>query len=115
MEGKPVLDFKYPIEKNNTLLVNNNERANEFAIYFQNSFNRLHKSHHPDKLTTISFHFSLNFGIEYNADFGISELKTVIITLNNNSAMVMDNIHNKFLSAFPVNLYPILLNSINFS
>ena len=34
MEGKSVFYFKYPIEKNNTLLVNNNE----FAIYFQNSF-----------------------------------------------------------------------------
>ena len=78
-------------------------------------FNRLHRSHHPDKLTTISFHLSLNFDIKYNTDFGISELKTVISTLNNNSAMSMDNIHNKFLSAFPVNIYPILLNSINFS
>ena len=29
--------------------------------------------------------------------------------------MGMDNIYNKFLSDFPVNLYPILLNSINFS
>ena len=36
MEGKPVFYFKYSIEKNNTLLVNNTELTNEFAIYFQN-------------------------------------------------------------------------------
>ena len=32
MEGKPVFDFKYPIEKNNTLLVNNNEIANKYLL-----------------------------------------------------------------------------------
>ena len=115
MEGKFVFDFNYPIEKNKKLLINNTEIAKEFAIYFNNSFNNLYKHCLHDKMTTISFHLSLHFDTEYNVDFNISELKNVINTLNKNSAMGIDNIHNKFLSNFPPNLYPILLNSLNIS
>ena len=65
--------------------------------------------------TSIRIHLYLNFDSDYNSIFTISELKKAISSLNNNSAMAHDCIHNKLLSSLPFNLYPILLNSINIS
>ena len=114
MNGRPVFDFSYPILSHNTPVVDNMLISDIFADFYAETFNRhimvdnLHR-----KNMEVQAASQLDYETAYNMDFTLPELKSSISTLNINSAMGIDNIHNKFFHYFPEILLCKLLYAFN--
>ena len=115
MNGSPNFDFEYPVKAQaNLSLINDIEIANHFAEHYSDTFNR-----YPTivdskrKSTEIRIAIQLNFDSDFNSDFHLHELKNAIGSLNINSAMGADFIHNQFFYNFPTVLLGKLLHAIN--
>ena len=114
MMGRPSFDFSYPILDNGIPIHNDELIANTFANFYHKIFNQHSKIRDIErKKTEIHVASSLNHNVEYNQDFNIDELKTVITSLKENSAMGQDTIHNTFFKHFPDKLLENLLQAIN--
>ena len=114
MNGKPSFDFSYPVLDNGKHVTEDDKIANIFANFYNNIFNKNLVIQNQDrKKTEIYIAAQLNHNADYNKDFNIHELKSVIKSLNEDSAMGKDSIHNAFFTHFPDLLLENLLTAIN--
>ena len=114
MIGKPNFDFSYPILDNGNPIHEDEKIANIFANFYHTIFNQIPAIKNPErKRTEVHVASLLNHNVDYNNDFDIYELKSVIKTLNENSAMGYDAFHNSFFTHFPDSILENLLVAIN--
>ena len=117
LNGNPNFDSSYPLKtQQNQQCFDNLETANLFADHYSDTFNsNLVVEDSERKSIELRVAVQLSLDADYNSDFRIHELKYAIESININSAMGADLIHNRFFSNFPIGLLCELLAAINLS
>ena len=114
MAGKPNFDFSYPIIDNSNPIHNDESIANIFANFYQNIFNNQLMIHNSEnKEIEVHIASQLIHKVEYNREFNICDLKSVIALLKENSAMGQDTIHNSFFIHLSDAMLENLLKALN--
>ena len=117
LNGNPNFDSSYPLKSlQNHQVLDNLEIADSFADHYSGTFNSNHGVEDCErKSMELQIAVQLTSNVDYNSDFQIHELKSAIESINTNSAMGVDLMHNRFFSNFPIDLLGELLAVINLS
>ena len=114
MNGKPNFDFSYPILKNGDTDCTERHIANLFAEHYYTIFNNNTFIQNSErKETDVQSAIQIDHNVAYNQDFIKFELVSAIESLNENSAMGPDTLHNTFFTHLPEILLENLLLAIN--
>ena len=114
MNGRPSFDFSYPILDNGDTNCTDKHIADLFANHYNDIFNsNTHIHNSVRKELEVQTAIRLDHNAHYNQDFIRAELISAIDSLNENSAMGQDTIHNTFLTHLPEKLLENLLYAIN--
>ena len=113
MQGKYTPN-NYPITGNNNPINHDEDLANTFADHFTDILNsKFEPENSNDLLMNIQIHSETGNGLPYNKDLTLHELQQTIETINTNSAMGHDKIHNIMIKKFPTQLMKTIFTALN--
>ena len=113
MSGK-YTPISYPIALNNAPINNDSTIANTFADHFENTLkSNFIPENQEQLLMNIQINCETGNNLPYNNNLTLPEITKTINSVNINSTMGYDNIHNKMIKMLPIQFINLLFITLN--
>ena len=113
MSGK-YTPISYPITLNNAPINNDSTIANTFADHFENTLkSNFIPENQEQLLMNIQINCETGNNLPYNNNLTLPEITKTINSVNINSTMGHDNIHNKMIKMLPIQFINLLFITLN--